>query len=273
MDKIKIFVAAHKPTMLFSNDVYIPIHVGSALGEYTDEMKYYLRDDTGENISLKNPYYSELTAQYWIWKNVKDTEYVGLCHYRRYFETEFNEENIDKILGTHDGVILSDIMVEKISLATRLQVFTSMEDFYIFYKCLIKHSTGFESDITAFLSDDEFTPYNMFVMSKDNFDKFAEWQFAIFSDVESLIRFSPYTRGKRVMGYLSEGLLSLYCKLHNLKVHYESVVPMVGDHSNKIPFKRLRQKFRKLRYNFLSPESTLEDPAVILGLKNDGIKL
>lgn len=273
MEKIKIFVAAHKPTTIYSNDVYIPIHVGSALGKYSEEMKEYLRDDIGDNISYKNPKYSELTAQYWIWKNVRDVKYVGLCHYRRYFETEFKDDNIDRILGKRYDIILSKRMVEKISLATRLQVFTSLEDFYIFYKCLLKHTPGKEFAIRGFLSEDIFTPFNMFVMDKELFDKFAKWEFSIFSDVEKYILYSPYSRGKRVMGYLSEVLLYLFSRLNGLKIHYENVVPMIGDRCKKVPLKSLRESIRKFRFDFLSPESIFEDQAVIGGLHQDGINL
>ena len=40
-------------------------------------------DDTGDNISDLAKYFSELSVQYWAWKNV-DADYYGLCHYRRY---------------------------------------------------------------------------------------------------------------------------------------------------------------------------------------------
>ena len=105
MDKIKILVASHKPDKVYCDDVYTPIHVGRAISKYKEEMADMIGDDTGDNISAKNGTYCELTATYWAWKNLKDVEYVGLAHYRRYFETKFTNENVDKIFESCDVVI------------------------------------------------------------------------------------------------------------------------------------------------------------------------
>jgi len=82
MKKIKIFVAYHKESLLIKNDVFEPIQVGRANSQYKLNMIGY---DTGENISNKNSIYCELTALYWVWKNCKDIDYIGICHYRRFF--------------------------------------------------------------------------------------------------------------------------------------------------------------------------------------------
>ncbi len=78
---LKIYIATHKKFNVPKSKYHIPLHVGR---EGKEDLGY-LGDNTGDNISLKNPNYCELTGLYWIWKNVKDEDYVGLCHYRRYF--------------------------------------------------------------------------------------------------------------------------------------------------------------------------------------------
>lgn len=62
----------------------MPIHVGKVL--HPDVDLGIQRDDTGDNISLKNSSYCELTGMYWAWKNLRGVDVIGLCHYRRYFD-------------------------------------------------------------------------------------------------------------------------------------------------------------------------------------------
>ena len=52
--------------------------------EIAPEIAY--RDNLGDdNIARLHPCFSELTANYWVWKNLEKTETIGFCHYRRYF--------------------------------------------------------------------------------------------------------------------------------------------------------------------------------------------
>ena len=89
----RIYVMTHKKCEIPENKLYSVMQVGSALH---DDLGY-LRDDTGDNISEKNPYYSELTGMYWVWKNDHESTVTGICHYRRYL---LNERG--SILGTSD---------------------------------------------------------------------------------------------------------------------------------------------------------------------------
>ena len=63
---------------------YIP--VGLKNKNFSDD---WLRDNTKDNISKKNPYYGEYTFYYWYWKNLlkfkKKDEWAGFCSYREYW--------------------------------------------------------------------------------------------------------------------------------------------------------------------------------------------
>ena len=88
---VKIMVCCHKKTDVCTDDIYLPIQVGHAMSTYDMDMQKddRLNENKCENISKYNNIYCEMTAMYWAWKNLrkiyKDVEYVGLCHYRRYF--------------------------------------------------------------------------------------------------------------------------------------------------------------------------------------------
>ena len=81
---IKILVATHKRYDIPDKEEYLPLFVGAALSK--EELPYQ-RDDEGDNISIKNKSYSELTGMYWAYKNLK-ADYIGLCHYHRFMDTK-----------------------------------------------------------------------------------------------------------------------------------------------------------------------------------------
>lgn len=85
MLNIKILVAYHKKSLVISNDVYVPIHVGKFNSKLN--LPTCIGDDVGDNISNQNAIYCEMTAAYWGWKNIK-ADYIGLCHYRRFLYLE-----------------------------------------------------------------------------------------------------------------------------------------------------------------------------------------
>ena len=83
---IKIFVTYKDKHRIFKSDIITPIQTGRAIAD--EKFEGMIGDDTGDNISEKNPRYNELSAQYWVWKHyeeIGDPEYIGFMHYRRHF--------------------------------------------------------------------------------------------------------------------------------------------------------------------------------------------
>ena len=87
MTKLSMYcMALNKDNLETIKDLnYIP--VGLKNSDFSNE---WLRDNTNENISEKNPFYGEYTFYYWYWKNLlnlkdKNNKWVGFCSYREYW--------------------------------------------------------------------------------------------------------------------------------------------------------------------------------------------
>ena len=267
MDKVKIMVACHKKADVYSNNVYMPIHVGKALRPNLD--LGFQGDDTGENISALNPLYCELTAQYWGWKNLH-SEYIGLCHYRRYFKTEITEDNIDEIMDGYDIML-----VKKLYLSTNIiraaQMGLIPEDVELFYLYMKQcHSDIFPQFEKFFVQGVKLYPCNMFVCKKELFDKFAQWQFSLLEDMRKIYPLSNYSRCNRILGYLGEDLLPFYAYLKGWKIKEEPIVsyPNTGELLlSQSLFTACKNRLKSL----LTHHTYGIGDDVLAGLRNDGI--
>ena len=102
---MKIYTMTHKKFQPPEDTLYVPLHVGC---EGKEDLGY-LGDNTGENISDLNGYYGELTGVYWVWKNDQESDYIGICHYRRFFMNEqrqiMKEQEYRKLLKDCDMIV------------------------------------------------------------------------------------------------------------------------------------------------------------------------
>ena len=96
---IKIFVIGHKAFEVPKSELLVPIQAGS---DINDVIRGLLHDNAGDNISAKNKFYCELTAQYYAVKN-EEADYYGFFHYRRYLN--FSEKTSKKPYIYYDGAI------------------------------------------------------------------------------------------------------------------------------------------------------------------------
>lgn len=252
MVNIKILVATHKQYWMPSDNVYMPIHVGK---EGMQDLGY-IGDNTGDNISLKNPNYCELTALYWAWKNL-EADYIGLVHYRRYF-TNKEVRNLDKkkhqiLTGEKWQELLSNypaVVADK-----RKYYIESNRSHYNH----AHYSTGLdvtEQIIREVCPDYSYAfdlvcnrtwahMFNMFVMRRDLYNRYCEWLFTILFELEKRIDFSEYdTYEARVFGFVSEILLDVWLEKNNILYKEQNVSFMEKQNWLK---KGGRFVFRKIR--------------------------
>lgn len=218
---ISIFTVTHVPFTAPSDPIYLPLQVGRALHEDYG----YLGDNTGDNISDKNPYYSELTGLYWIWKNYTDADYLGLCHYRRYFLNQngarMSESDYMDILSEHDVIIAKPGSggYDYRTIYARAHDIRNLElTGEIIQELCPDYYETFQSVCAGHLC----YVGNLFVAPTVLFRAYCEWLFSIFSVLETRIDVSGYDDyHKRVFGFLSEQLLIVWIK-HNGLSYYEA---------------------------------------------------
>lgn len=282
MSKIKIYVATHKPGAVRHDEIYTPIHVGRAISQYKDEMADMIGDDTGENISVKNSSYSEMTAHYWIWKNVHDVEYVGLCHYRRLFGIDIREDNIGGFMKDCD-VLMVYPSYQLDSVYSCFVKFIGGENMAITAQVIKKLCPEYYDSLIQLGNGVKFHPYNMFICKKEIHDRFAEWIFPILFECEKYIKPSPYSNANRVIGYIAEMIAQLFFVHNKLKI--KSVPYMSVDNGKECIIKPpLSHNLRLMVQEFLlktlfkgklliDSKYKFTNPAFLAGLKKDGIEV
>lgn len=269
---IKILVCCHKPGEWISDDIYMPIQCGKAISNVDLGIQ---GDNTGDNISHKNPYYCELTAMYWAWKNLKNVDYVGLCHYRRFFDfSKSQKENLQSIFKTKD-VVLIRAGYRDCCNALILQQCIGREDFYLFLSVLDRlYPECMPTAIDYLYNSNKLIGLNMFLCRKETFDKYASWLFSVLFELESCIKYSNYSRQKRTLAYIGECLLPIYMKYQKKKIKNISIKLTNLEVKN---VSRLSHMFgHVVRFfvfeiiNFVKVKEVVMPNDVKVGLMNDG---
>ena len=242
MSDIKILIACHKDTALLDSKILIPIQVGAA--KAAKRFEQMLSDDTGDQISEKNPMYCELTAQYWAWKNL-EADYYGFFHYRRYLsfseqkyredrwgnvrEDTFSEamkekyglsdEQIEKVVTSYDLLISEEKNVASMPGKAR-NVYEQykygdslhIEDLDCIVSIIQEKYPEYVRDLNEYLKGKYTCFCNMYIMKKELFHEYMEWLFDILSEFEKRSNMNDYSvEGRRTPGHLAERLLTLYC--------------------------------------------------------------
>lgn len=276
MEKLRIFVCAHKSDPSTRNTLpFVPIQGGKELHKDID--LGYICDNTGDNISNKNNKYSEWSVIYWIWKNVKDVEYIGLNHYRRYFGIDINESNIDKLMKGKDAIVIKQSNFSKKQRIDDLIKMTSLEDAYIYLDTLLSMRCEYEKQIVDYYYNSrDSVPYSMFVMRKSLFDEFCNFIFPVLFESEKRIRDHGYSRQQRTMGYFGEYSLGLFLHCRNLKSYKVPLLTTINKEKsilNKVKILvhstcyRIMDRFSRTPKHFIVPE------CLYPGLKQDSIPL
>lgn len=287
MKRTKIIVCCHKNDVMAKQHPYLPVQVGKAISVTDLGIQ---SDNEGENISYKNPCYCELTGIYWAWKNLKDVDVVGLCHYRRYFDfhnqtipymphTAYRTIDFENVNLTIPNEVIEDLSSGKIYLAKpRIYNCSLYVDYCVehisddirvleryFFEQLDKNYQ--DAYYRVMHCNNKLSHYNMFVMTWHDFDAYCSWLFPILEEMEKQIDINHYssTQG-RIFGYMAERLLNIWVEAKKMQVRYLPILWFSDYEANQTNPSQFRLFFRQMKAN-LAARLTIP-PSMAKWLKN-----
>ena len=247
---LKVMVAFHKPFPLASADpVYLPIQAGRALHAPIPGL---IGDDTGDNISAKNPNYCELTALYWGWKNL-NADFVGLIHYRRFFARHLPAGPADRILrGKELAERLARVPVllpspRRYFIETNRSHYIHAhhrEDLETVQSVIRDLYPEYSASFHRVMNRTGGHRFNMFIMRRDILDGYCRWLFGILFETEKRLDISGYSPyDARVFGFIAERLLDVYFEHEKIPYRNGPTIHLESQHWDRKIYHFLRRKF------------------------------
>ena len=200
-----------------------------------------LSDSDGDNISALNPYFSELTAQYWVWKH-SDADVVGFYHYRRYLNylidgtwqpgitVGLKSDEVTIGYLTHDAQLerirrilgVCDVIVPKKTASER-----SIEEHYLhhhprepwdaFIAALEARYPDHRHEIDVLRLTPLCSICNVFVMRRALFNEYCSELFAIIDPIFKQIGHPYDGYNNRYPGFLAERFLGFWLQIRRLR--------------------------------------------------------
>lgn len=270
MSNIKIFICAHKEVPLPQHPYFLPIQAGAAL---RDHIKEYQPDDKGDNISIKNPHFCELTCHYWAWKNLKNVKIVGLNHYRRYFDfqkkwSQFSADkrfvktedflkqayqfpDLESILQKYD-IILPVARHWRVSNTQQYGEYHIAKDWEMLRQIIKERSPQYMPAFEKTMDHcNKAVGYNMFITHWKHFDAYSEWLFDILFEVERRVPPIDDPIQSRIYGYMSERLINVFCEHHHLETLNIPLIMPLDDYDYHQNINDFRATYRRIKNDFI----------------------
>lgn len=251
---VKIIVATHKKYQMPDDPMYIPLQVGA---EGKTDLGY-VRDNTGENISVKNPSFCELTGLYWAWKNLQ-ADYIGLVHYRRHFGKKMKEP-MKGVLSSHQLYPLLDryhILVPK-KRRYFIETLYSHYEHTHYVEQLDETRKIIERKYPEYLSSYQHVTrhtygymFNMMIMKKEYLDEYCTWLFDILFELEKTIKTPELSAFQgRFYGRISEIIFNVWLNemLKSGKIDKREIKELPYFHVEKINWLKKGGAFLKAKF-------------------------
>jgi hypothetical protein len=246
-NQLKIFQVFHKDSDTIIDAPWVePLSVGNYRNPRMGST--HLLD----NINHLNEFYNELTAIYWVWKNL-NYDYVGFYHYRRVLNFRFdktwsgefgfslkNSHRVRQYFGSPEQreclmsllqvapVVIPRLTASERTTSGHYKHFHDEDSWDIFIGVLKEMYPSNARVTNVFDASNLQTSFNMFVMRRDCFNDYCEQLFAVVDEVFRRRGLVENSYMKRYPGFLAERFLHIWM-LVSSKNYLEVPIILLGD--------------------------------------------
>jgi hypothetical protein len=254
---LEILVCTHKKSDFAKDRLYYPIQLG--VDEYDFDLNIG-KDNSGDNISFKHRFYSEFSGLYWAWKNTKK-DYLGICHYRRYFlghkkdltekkqfQTVLTYSELENLIAKYPNKIFTarhrNYLIE--TIYSHYCHTHNKKDLDLSIEVMKEYFPSYYSTYLRVLNGKKAHMFNAFIMPWDKLDSYCSFLFDFLFEYEKKMDVTGYNEYEsRLCGYIGELMLEVWIQKNDIK-YKEIKYRFIGQ---KHPFVKawrfLKHKFSK----------------------------
>lgn len=211
-----IYIVKHKPFQLPKlPEGYKTLCVGG----YT-EPDAIVCSEKQDNIEQLNLKINELTAFYYLWKNINDS-IIGVEHYRR-FLTNNNDKiltipQIQDILTQHDAICYNF----NLPFSVKWNIISSglQGGPQAFNRVCERMPSDYKNAFSTIMNQKHYYVSNLIITRREIFNDYCNWLFSFIIDAaNNYTRESDIFREQRAVGFIGEAMLSVWLYKNNINV-------------------------------------------------------
>lgn len=232
---LKIFQVFHKKPNFMTSSTWIePLMVGNLSDSGMGSTAVL------DNINHLNEFYNELTAIYWVWRNLR-YDYVGFFHYRRVLNFVFDgtwtgefgftikdsekvrnyfssDSQLSKLLDLLKvaPVIIPRLTASKLTTEGHYCKYHNIESWNCFIDVVTRRFPDSKESLSLFRSSNLQTSFNIFVMRSDIFKEYCSDLFLVINEVFNELGKLDDPYNKRYPGFLAERFLHFWLLMRSV---------------------------------------------------------
>ena len=246
-EDVSLFVMTHKKIEYPILPNFKILQCGADL----NESLYDIKDNTGNNISKLNKFYSECTGIYWVWKNV-NTSIKGQMQYRRFFD-RLDPYTVKYILNNKADIItISPYVWPGYTIKQQFNDCLDINDLNLCKDIISRLYPNYIESYDAYIEHGNILFYsNIFIAKSKIYDELCKFCFDILFEFDKITNYtdektsyehakhtaemhksSDITGQVRLQGHIFERLVTLYI-LHNKLNVYNCGNPILKEKNMK----------------------------------------